>query len=280
MPHADPQQSPPIQIDVAIVGAGFAGMYLIHSLRGQGFTVRAYEAGSDVGGTWFWNRYPGCRVDIISPEYSYEFSEELQQEWEWSERYATQPELLRYANHVADRFDLRRDIQFSTRVVGSTFDEGSARWAVTTDRGDEVSAQYLILATGLLSATNFPPIPGIDSFSGDIYHTGKWPQSPVDFTGKRVAVIGTGSSGCQAIPLIAEQAEQVTVFQRTANYLIPAHNWLPQLRVPLSKTTRNSGRTTRLTLSPSSSKPLINPRWKCQLRSGSRLMKMPGAGEG
>ena len=224
MPHADPQQSPPIQIDVAIVGAGFAGMYLIHSLRGQGFTVRAYEAGSDVGGTWFWNRYPGCRVDIISPEYSYEFSEELQQEWEWSERYATQPELLRYANHVADRFDLRRDIQFSTRVIGSTFDEGSARWAVTTDRGDEVSAQYLILATGLLSATNLPPIPGIDSFSGDIYHTGKWPQSPVDFTGKRVAVIGTGSSACQAIPLIAEQAEQITVFQRTANYLIPAHN--------------------------------------------------------
>lgn len=224
MSTEDQQQSPLLNIDVAIVGAGFGGMYLIHRLRNQGFTVRAYESGSNVGGTWYWNRYPGCRVDITSPEYSYEFSEELQQEWEWSERYATQPELLQYANHVADRFELRRDIQFDTRVTGADFAEDSGRWSVTTDRGDRISAQYLILATGLLSAANLPPIPGIESFSGDIHHTGRWPHEPVDFAGKRVAVIGTGSSACQAIPLIAEQADHLTVFQRTANYVIPAHN--------------------------------------------------------
>ena len=209
---------------VVIVGAGFAGMYLIHKLREQGFSVRAYEAGSNVGGTWYWNRYPGCRVDVVSAEYSYEFSEELQQEWDWSEKYATQPELLRYANHVADRFELRRDIQFHTRVSAASFDEGSGRWKVETDQGDRVSAQYLILATGTLSTPNLPPIPGIESFGGNIYHTGHWPHEAVDFSGQRVAVIGTGSSGCQAIPLIAEQAEQLTVFQRTANYVIPAHN--------------------------------------------------------
>jgi cation diffusion facilitator CzcD-associated flavoprotein CzcO len=212
------------QFDVAIVGAGFAGMYLIHRLRKAGFTVRAFEAGSDVGGTWYWNRYPGCRVDITSPEYSYEFSEELQQEWEWSERYATQPELLRYANHVADRFDLRKDIQFHTRVIRSVFDEKAGRWTVTTDGGDCVSAQYVVLATGILSQANLPPIPGIESFAGDIYHTGKWPHRAVDFNGQKVAVIGTGSSGCQAIPMLAEQAEYLNVFQRTANYVIPAHN--------------------------------------------------------
>lgn len=212
------------RFDVAIVGAGFAGMYLIHRLRREGFTVRAFEAGSDVGGTWYWNRYPGCRVDVTSPEYSYEFSEDLQQEWQWSERYATQPELLRYAQHVADRFDLRRDIAFHTRVTSAAFDDSNGRWTVSTDQGDTVSAQYLILATGLLSSTNLPPIPGIESFAGDIHHTGQWPHEPVDFSGKKVAVIGTGSSACQAIPLIAEQAEHLTVFQRTANYVIPAHN--------------------------------------------------------
>lgn len=224
MPQLTQRQGLTTHLDVAIVGAGFAGMYLIHRLRKQGFTVRAFEAGSDVGGTWYWNRYPGCRVDITSPEYSYEFDEELQQEWEWSERYATQPELLRYAKHVADRFDLRRDIQFHTRVTAATFDEGAGRWAVATDQGDDLSAQYLILATGLLSTTNLPPIPGIESFSGAMYHTGQWPHEPVDFSGQRVAIIGTGSSGCQAIPLIAEQAEHLTVLQRTANYVIPAHN--------------------------------------------------------
>ncbi len=212
------------ELDVAIVGAGFAGMYLIHLLRKRGFSVRAFEAGSDVGGTWYWNRYPGCRVDVVSMEYSYQFSEDLQQEWEWSEKYATQPELLRYAQHVADRFDLRRDIQFHTRVTAARYDERAGRWTVETDRGDRLSARYFILATGILSAPNLPPFEGLDSFEGDFYHTGKWPHEPVNLAGRRVGVIGTGSSACQAIPLLAEQAGTLTVFQRTPNYVIPAHN--------------------------------------------------------
>jgi cation diffusion facilitator CzcD-associated flavoprotein CzcO len=223
---ADAAQQPGTarELDIVIVGAGFAGMYLVHKLRKQGFSVRAFEAGSNVGGTWYWNRYPGCRVDIVSMEYSYQFSDELQQEWDWSEKYATQPELLTYANHVADRFDLRKDIQFHTRVTGANYDEDLGRWAVTTDQGDRVSAQYLVLATGTLSTTNLPPFPGIDNYTGATYHTGQWPHEPVDFRGQRVAVIGTGSSGCQSIPLIAEQAERLTVFQRTPNYVIPAYN--------------------------------------------------------
>ena len=224
MTQAAQQQSVPRELDVVIVGAGFAGLYLIHILRKRGFSVRAFEAGSDVGGTWYWNRYPGCRVDTVSMEYSYQFSEDLQQDWEWSEKYATQPELLRYARHVAERFDLRKDIQFQTRVTAATFNERTARWTVETDRGERISAQYFVLATGILSAPNLPPFEGLDSFQGDFYHTGKWPHEPVDFSGRRVGIVGTGSSGCQAIPLIAEQAAQVTVFQRTPNYVIPAHN--------------------------------------------------------
>jgi cyclohexanone monooxygenase len=212
------------ELDVAIVGAGFAGMYLVYLLRQRGYNVRAYEAGSDVGGTWYWNRYPGCRVDIVSMEYSYEFSEELQQEWQWSEKYATQPELLRYAQHVAERFDLRKDIQFNTRISSATFNDASGRWLVATDSGEQISAQFVILATGILSAPNLPPFDGLESFTGDFYHTGQWPHEPVDFSGRRVAVVGTGSSGSQALPLIAAQAEQLTVFQRTANYVIPAYN--------------------------------------------------------
>ena len=212
------------ELDVAIVGAGFAGMYLIHTLRKRGFSVRAFEAGSDVGGTWYWNRYPGCRVDIVSMEYSYQFSEDLQQDWEWSEKYATQPELFKYAKHVAERFDLRKDIQFHTRVTRATYHDKTARWTVQTDQGESISAQYFILATGILSAPNLPPFKGLDSFEGDFYHTGKWPHEPVDFSGRRVGVIGTGSSGCQAIPLIAAQAASTTVFQRTPNYVIPAYN--------------------------------------------------------
>ena len=212
------------ELDVAIVGAGFAGMYLIHTLRKRGFSVRAFEAGSDVGGTWYWNRYPGCRVDIVSMEYSYQFSEDLQQDWEWSEKYATQPELFKYAKHVAERFDLRKDIQFHTRVTSASYHEKTARWTVETDQGETISAQYFILATGILSAPNLPPFKGLDSFEGDFYHTGKWPHEPVDFSARRVGVIGTGSSGCQAIPLIAAQAASTTVFQRTANYVIPAYN--------------------------------------------------------
>ena len=212
------------ELDVAIVGAGFAGMYLIHTLRKRGFSVRAFEAGSDVGGTWYWNRYPGCRVDIVSMEYSYQFSEDLQQDWEWSEKYATQPELFKYAKHVAERFDLRKDIQFHTRVTSASYHDKTARWTVETDQGETISAQYFILATGILSAPNLPPFKGLDSFEGDFYHTGNWPHEPVDFSARRVGVIGTGSSGCQAIPLIAAQAASTTVFQRTANYVIPAYN--------------------------------------------------------
>lgn len=223
MPQAA-EQSSIHELDVAIVGAGFAGLYLVYLLRQRGFKVRAYEAGGDVGGTWYWNRYPGCRVDIVSMEYSYEFSEELQQEWQWSEKYATQPELLRYARHVAERFDLRKDIQFNTRIKSAAFNDTSGRWLVETDRGEQISAQFVILATGILSAPNLPPFEGLESFTGDFYHTGQWPHEAVDFTGRRVALVGTGSSGSQALPLIAAQAEQLTVFQRTANYVIPAHN--------------------------------------------------------
>jgi cation diffusion facilitator CzcD-associated flavoprotein CzcO len=213
-----------LQVDAVIVGAGFAGMYMLHRLRGLGMTARVFEAGSGVGGTWFWNRYPGAQCDVDSMEYSYQFSDELQQEWEWSSRYATQPEILRYANHVADRFDLRRDIQFGTRVLTADFDEDASRWAVRTDGSDDVSAQYLIMATGCLSSTNTPAFEGLDTFTGEIHHTGRWPHDGVDFSGKRVAVIGTGSSGVQSIPIIADQADELTVFQRTAAWVVPAHN--------------------------------------------------------
>jgi len=214
--------------DVVIVGAGFAGMYMLHRVRGLGLSARVYEAGSGVGGTWYWNRYPGARCDVESMEYSYQFSDELQQEWHWSERFATQPEILRYADHVADRFGLRDDIQFDTRVTGAEFDEKASHWRVSTTGGGgpaaPVSARFLIMATGCLSSTNMPSIPGIDSFAGEKYHTGQWPHEPVDFTGKRVGVIGTGSSAIQSIPIIAGQAKELFVFQRTPNYSVPAHN--------------------------------------------------------
>lgn len=210
--------------DAVVIGAGFGGMYCLHRLRSKGFSVQALEVGSDVGGTWFWNRYPGARCDVESMEYSYGFDEDLQQEWEWSQRYASQPEILSYANHVADRFDLRRDILFSTTVTSARFMKSRQRWLVTTDTGQTFDSQYLILATGMLSSANTPKFPGLADFSGDVYHTGQWPQDGVDFTSKRVAVIGTGSSGIQAIPVIAQQAEHLTVFQRTPNYSIPARN--------------------------------------------------------
>jgi cyclohexanone monooxygenase len=211
------------ELDAVVVGAGFAGLYMLHRLRGLGLSVRVFEAGGGIGGTWYWNRYPGARCDIESLEYSYQFSEELQQEWEWSERYATQPEILRYLEHVADRFDLRRDVELGTRVVSAHFDATTTRWTVRTDR-ESVSARFCIMATGCLSSTNLPAIPGIDRFAGATHHTGRWPHEGVDFTGKRVGVIGTGSSAIQSIPLIAEQAAHLFVFQRTPNYSIPAHN--------------------------------------------------------
>ncbi len=210
--------------DVVVVGAGFAGMYMLHRLRGLGMTALVFEQGSGVGGTWYWNRYPGARCDVESMQYSYSFSEELQQEWNWSERYAPQPEILAYANHVADRFDLRPDIQFNTRVERAEFDERSNTWSVTTSDGKTVRANFVVLATGCLSNARMPDIKGLDSFKGKLYHTGHWPHEAVDFTGQRVAVIGTGSSSIQAVPVIAEQAKHLTVFQRTANFSIPAHN--------------------------------------------------------
>ncbi|MGW4124807.1 flavin-containing monooxygenase [Nocardia sp. NPDC004711] len=211
--------------DVIVIGAGFAGMYLLHRLRDQlGLSVRVYERGEGVGGTWYWNRYPGARCDVESMFYSYSFSPELEQQWEWTERFPAQPELLRYANHVADRFDLRKDIRFGTTVVGAAYDEGRNEWDVTLGDGDRAIATYLITAVGCLSASRIPDIAGIESFGGDTYHTGRWPHEDVDFTGKRVAVIGTGSSGIQAIPLIAQQADHLTVFQRTASFSVPARN--------------------------------------------------------
>ncbi len=214
---------PDREYDAVVVGAGFAGLYMLHRLRGMGLTARVYEVGDDVGGTWYWNRYPGARCDVDSLEYSYQFSEELQQEWEWTERYATQPEILRYVNHVADRFDLRRDIDFETRVELATFDEEAKRWRVTTSRG-AASARFVIMATGCLSSANTPDFAGRESFAGETLHTGQWPHQGVDFTGKRVGIIGTGSSAIQSIPLIAAEAKHLFVFQRTANYSIPAHN--------------------------------------------------------
>ncbi len=210
--------------DAVIVGAGFAGMYMLYRLREMGLSVKVIEAGSDVGGTWYWNRYPGARCDVESMQYSYQFSEELQQEWEWTERYATQPEILRYVDHVAERFDLRRDIQFDTRVTAAVYDDEAGHWRLATDDGAHVTAGYCIMATGCLSAPNEPKFDGQESFTGAIYHTAHWPHEGVDFTGQRVAVIGTGSSAIQSIPVIAEQAAQLYVFQRTPNYAVPAHN--------------------------------------------------------
>ena len=210
--------------DAVIVGAGLAGLYMLHRLRQVGLSARVYEAGNGVGGTWHWNRYPGARCDVESMDYSYSFSDELQQEWKWTERYASQPEILRYINHVADRFDLRRDVQLSTRVTAAAFDEGTNRWAIQTDRGDRVSAQFCIMATGCLSTAQVPPFKGLETFGGRWYHTGHWPHEGVDFTGQRVGVIGTGSSAIQSIPLIARQAASLVVFQRTPNFSIPARN--------------------------------------------------------
>src|SRR3954471_22280752 len=210
--------------DVIVVGAGFAGMYMLHRLRGVGLSVRIYEQGGDVGGTWYWNRYPGARCDVESMQYSYSFSDELQQEWDWSERYAPQQEILRYARHVAERFDLRRDIQFDTRIATMSFDEAAGTWSVVTSEGGEARAQHVVLATGCLSNARTPDFKGLGDFKGQVYHTGHWPHEPVDFTGKKVGVIGTGSSAIQSVPVIAAQASHLTVFQRTANFSIPARN--------------------------------------------------------
>ncbi|MEC8200411.1 MAG: NAD(P)/FAD-dependent oxidoreductase, partial [Pseudomonadota bacterium] len=207
-----------------MVGAGFAGMYLLHRMRKLGMRARVLEAGSDVGGTWYWNRYPGARCDVESMQYSYQFDDDLQQEWSWSERYSPQPEILKYAQHVSERYDLRRDIDFNTRVTAAAYDEDSACWTLTSEEGEKTVGHYFVMATGCLSAPNWPKIDGLDSFAGPTYHTALWPHEKVDFTGQRVGVIGTGSSAIQSIPHIAREAKHLTVFQRTANYAIPAHN--------------------------------------------------------
>ncbi|QLC22873.1 NAD(P)/FAD-dependent oxidoreductase [Parasphingopyxis sp. CP4] len=212
------------RIDVAIVGAGFSGLYMLHKLRKMGLKATIFEAGDGVGGTWYWNRYPGARCDIESMEYSYSWSEELEQDWEWSERYSPQPEILDYANHVADRFELRDDIRFSTRVTAAHFDEEANLWHVTIDSGETVQARHVVMATGCLSSPNKPEFEGEADFEGETYLTGLWPHEGVDFSGKRVGVIGTGSSAIQSIPIIAREADALTVFQRTPNYAIPAHN--------------------------------------------------------
>jgi len=212
------------RVDVLIVGAGFGGLYAIYRMRQLGLRVRCIEAADGVGGTWFWNRYPGARCDVESLDYSYSFSNELQQEWSWSHRYAEQPEILAYLNHVADRFDLREDIRFETRVTAMQYDETHALWRVFTDNGPSVEARFCIMASGNLSAPRVPDFPGIDRFKGEWHHSARWPKEGVDFTGKRVALIGTGATGVQMLPKLAAQASSVTVFQRTANFSVPANN--------------------------------------------------------
>ena len=223
---SDPgDRSAPVRaLDVLIVGAGLGGLYALHKLRGMGLATLALEAAPSVGGTWWANRYPGARVDIQSLEYSYSFSEELQQDWHWTERYAAQPELLRYANHVADRFDLRRDLRLNTRITAAHFDEAARCWRVSSAEGERWTARFVLLATGPLSSPNLPAFDGIARFAGQVLHTAAWPHSPPELRGRDVAVIGTGSSGVQLIPILAEQVRSLTVFQRTAAYVVPAHN--------------------------------------------------------
>ncbi|WP_433801854.1 flavin-containing monooxygenase [Actinomycetospora sp. CA-084318] len=220
----NPRPASVTTVDALVVGAGLAGLYMLHRLRGQGLDTVVVEAGDGVGGTWYWNRYPGARCDVESLEYSYSFSAELEQEWDWTEKYPTQPEILRYVEHVADRFGLRDGVRLSTTVTAAHYDDARGRWHVTTDAGDAYDTEQLIMATGCLSVAKTPEVPGAESFAGRTFHTGHWPHEPVDFTGRRVAVIGTGSSGIQTIPLIAEQAAELTVFQRTPNFSMPANN--------------------------------------------------------
>jgi cation diffusion facilitator CzcD-associated flavoprotein CzcO/acetyl esterase/lipase len=217
----------PAEVDVAVIGAGFSGLYLLYKLRGLGFSVVAFDEAGDVGGTWYWNRYPGARCDIPTTDYAYSFDPELEKDWNWSEKYATQPEILAYLQHVADRYDLRRDVWFSTRVTAAVWDEAGRMWRLSTSAGDEVSCRYYVMASGCLSLPQTPNIEGAGRFGGEVYLTGMWPHERVDFSGKKVAVVGTGSSGIQAIPEIARQAAQLTVFQRTANFSAPAHNGPP-----------------------------------------------------
>src|SRR5689334_7295235 len=211
-------------LDVVVVGAGIAGLYLAYRLSRAGYRFRVFEAADDIGGTWYWNRYPGARVDIPSIDYMYSFDPDWRQGWQWSEKYATQPEILRYVNHVADKHDLRRHITFSTRVQQACWDDDASLWRVRTEAGDELTSRFFVMAMGCLSIPKQADIDGLARFGGEVYFTSRWPHEPVDFTGKRVAVIGTGSSGVQSIPVIAQQAREVIVFQRTPTFSIPAGN--------------------------------------------------------
>jgi cation diffusion facilitator CzcD-associated flavoprotein CzcO/acetyl esterase/lipase len=216
--------SVPEQFDAVVVGAGFSGLFMLYRLRQLGLSAKVFDSAGDVGGTWYWNRYPGARCDIPTTDYAYSFDPELEKEWTWSEKYATQPEILDYLRFVTDRYGLRSDIEFSTAVTSARWDEHEKRWRITTSRGTEIECRYYIMATGCLSVPKSPDIKGTSRFAGQVYFTSRWPHEGADFTGQRVAVIGTGSSGIQCIPLIARQASQLTVFQRTANFSIPAHN--------------------------------------------------------
>jgi cation diffusion facilitator CzcD-associated flavoprotein CzcO len=215
---------PAADVDVLVVGGGITGIYQLYLAREAGFSVRLLEAGHGVGGTWYWNRYPGARFDSESYTYAYLFSRELFEEWEWREHFAEQPEIERYLNHVVDRFDLRRHMRFDARVTAAEYDERAARWTVTDDTGTVTRAHHFVAATGVLSIPYFPDVPGREEFGGESYHTGLWPDAPIDFTGKRVAVVGTGSSGVQIIPVIAETAASVTVLQRSPNWCTPLNN--------------------------------------------------------
>ena len=224
MKQVSPAAANPPELDVVVVGAGVSGLYALHRLRKAGFRTKVYEAGSGVGGTWFWNRYPGCRCDVESMEYSYSFDSDLQQQWQWPERYGTQPEILRYVNHVTDRHNLRRDIVFDTRIVSAVFDEEALHWVLKTEAGVTITSRFCIMATGNLSTPRVPDFKGLDQFKGKSYHTGLWPHEGVDFSGLRVGVVGTGSSGVQSIPIIAGQAKHLHVFQRTPQFSLPARN--------------------------------------------------------
>lgn len=249
--HGARREVSPSSVDVVVIGAGFAGLYLLHRLRSLGCSAVALESADDVGGTWYWNRYPGARCDIMTVDYSYSWDPDLDTEWQWSEKYATQPEILRYLQYVADKHDLRRDIRFSTRVEHAAWDEVTGRWRVRTSGGDDVEGAFVVMATGCLSVPKGPEVKGIERFGGEVYYTSRWPHEGVDFTGKRVAVIGTGSSGVQSIPIIAQQAAQLTVFQRTPNFSRPALNgptpqWKREAHERDRAAYRESGRWSRL----------------------------------
>ncbi len=231
MSNSDLQRS---TVDVVIVGAGFSGLYLLHRFANEGFSVRCFERGDGIGGTWYWNRYPGARCDVESMQYSFGFNEALQQEWNWPEKFSAQPDILEYANHVADRFDLRKYITLETEVRAAHYDETGRVWRIETDKGERVTCAYFIMAGGCISTAQIPNFEGLTEYKGEKYHTGNWPHQRVSFKGQRVAVVGTGSSGIQAIPVIAEEAAHLTVFQRQANYSIPARN------MPMTKEYANS----------------------------------------